>query len=74
VRSLNTLFERLGRLVENERALHRGCGARELRHSARAALKTQAQVARGAADDAGPRGTALDKVIAGCDRADESWW
>lgn len=66
VRSLNALFERVGRLIENERRFTADA-AHELR-TPLAALKTQAQVARGAADD-GERRRALDNVIAGCDRA-----
>lgn len=66
VHSLNALFERVGRLIESERRFTADA-AHELR-TPLAALKTQAQVARGAADD-GERRRALDNVIAGCDRA-----
>jgi two-component system, OmpR family, sensor kinase len=66
VRSLNALFERVARLVENERRFTADA-AHELR-TPLAALKTQAQVALGAVDDAARR-HALDSVIAGCDRA-----
>jgi two-component system sensor histidine kinase QseC len=66
VRSLNALLERVGRLVETERRFTADA-AHELR-TPLAALKTQAQVARGATDDA-QRRHALDSVIAGCDRA-----
>lgn len=66
VRSLNALFERVGRLIESERRFTADA-AHELR-TPLAAVKTQAQVARGAADD-GERRRALDNVIAGCDRA-----
>jgi two-component system sensor histidine kinase QseC len=66
VRSLNALFERVGRLVENERRFTADA-AHELR-TPLAALKTQAQVAKGASEDAA-RQHALDGVIEGCDRA-----
>jgi two-component system sensor histidine kinase QseC len=66
VRSLNALFDRLGRLIENERRFTADA-AHELR-TPLAALKTQAQVAKGASDDAA-RQHALDGVIEGCDRA-----
>ncbi len=66
VLSLNALFGRIGRLIENERRFTADA-AHELR-TPLAALKTQAQVARGAAADA-ERRRALDNVIAGCDRA-----
>ena len=66
VRSLNALFDRVGRLIENERRFTADA-AHELR-TPLAALKTQAQVAKGASDD-GARQHALDGVIEGCDRA-----
>jgi two-component system sensor histidine kinase QseC len=66
VRSLNSLFERVGRLIGEERRFTADA-AHELR-TPLAALKTQAQVARAAADP-GVRAHALDNVIAGCDRA-----
>ena len=66
VRSLNALFDRVGRLIENERRFTSDA-AHELR-TPLAALKTQAQVAKGATDDAA-RQHALDRVIEGCDRA-----
>jgi two-component system sensor histidine kinase QseC len=66
VRSLNALFERVGRLIENERRFTADA-AHELR-TPLAALKTQAQVAKGASDSAA-RQHALDGVIEGCDRA-----
>lgn len=66
VRSLNALFDRVGRLIENERRFTSDA-AHELR-TPLAGLKTQAQVAKGAADD-GVRQHALDRVIEGCDRA-----
>ena len=66
VRSLNALFARVGRLIENERRFTADA-AHELR-TPLAALKTQAQVAKDAADD-GARQHALDGVIEGCNRA-----
>ena len=66
VRSLNALFERVARLIENERRFTADA-AHELR-TPLAALKTQAQVAKGARNDA-VRDHALDGVIEGCDRA-----
>ncbi len=66
VRSLNALFVRVARMIENERRFTADA-AHELR-TPLAALKTQAQVAR-AAQDAPARLHALDNVIAGCDRA-----
>ena len=66
VRSLNALFDRVGRLIENERRFTADA-AHELR-TPLAALKTQAQVAKAPADD-GARQHALDGVIDGCDRA-----
>jgi len=66
VRSLNALFGRVSRLIENERRFTADA-AHELR-TPLAALKTQAQVALGAASDAARR-RALDNVVAGCDRA-----
>jgi two-component system sensor histidine kinase QseC len=66
VRSLNALFARVGRLIENERRFTADA-AHELR-TPLAALKTQAQVAKGASDDR-VREHALDGVIEGCDRA-----
>jgi two-component system sensor histidine kinase QseC len=65
VRSLNALFERVGRLVENERRFTADA-AHELR-TPLAAVKAQAQVAQGAADDPA-RQHALERVIEGCDR------
>jgi two-component system sensor histidine kinase QseC len=66
IHSLNALFGRVAHLLENERRFTADA-AHELR-TPLAALKTQAQVAKGAADDA-TRHHALDKVIEGCDRA-----
>jgi len=65
VRSLNGLFERVARSIESERRFTADA-AHELR-TPLAALKTQAQVARGASEDA-VRARSLDAVIAGCDR------
>jgi two-component system sensor histidine kinase QseC len=66
VRSLNALFERVQRLIENERRFTADA-AHEMR-TPLAGLKTQAQVARGATDD-DARQHALDRLIEGCDRA-----
>lgn len=66
VANLNRLFERVRASIENERRFTADA-AHELR-TPLAALRAQAQVARGSADDA-QRRHALDQVIAGCDRA-----
>lgn len=66
VRSLNALFERVSRLVENERRFTADA-AHELR-TPLAALKTQAQVALGASGGEARR-HALESVVSGCDRA-----
>ena len=66
VRGLNALFDRVGRLIDNERRFTADA-AHELR-TPLAALKTQAQVAKGATDDS-TRQHALDRVVEGCDRA-----
>ena len=66
VRSLNALFERVGRMVEHERRFTADA-AHELR-TPLAALKTQAQVALGATEDHARR-RALENVLAGCERA-----
>ena len=66
VANLNSLFERVQRLIEHERQFM-GDAAHELR-TPLAAIRAQAQVAQGATDDAG-RIRALNGVIAACDRA-----
>ena len=66
VESLNALFARVARLLENERRFTADA-AHELR-TPLAGLKAQAQVARGAKEGEA-RLHALDNVIAGCDRA-----
>jgi signal transduction histidine kinase len=62
---LNRLFDRIGRALERERRLTADA-AHELR-TPLAALSTQAQVARRAADEAS-RNEALDAVVAGAER------
>jgi len=66
VERLNQLFVRIGSTIENERRFTADA-AHELRTPI-AAIKAQAQVARGATDDAA-RIHALDGAITGCDRA-----
>jgi two-component system sensor histidine kinase QseC len=63
---LNALFGRVASSIENERRFTADA-AHELR-TPLAAVRAQAQVARGASDDQ-ERRRALDGVIAGCDRA-----
>jgi two-component system, OmpR family, sensor histidine kinase QseC len=64
--NLNRLFERVQASIENERRFTADA-AHELR-TPLAAIRAQAQVARGATRDP-EREHALDNVIAGCDRA-----
>lgn len=66
VSALNTLFARISTLLDNERRFTQDA-AHELRTPI-AAIRTQAQVAMGALDDADRR-HALQNTLAGCDRA-----
>ncbi len=66
VTALNSLFARISALLENERRFTQDA-AHELRTPI-AAIRTQAQVALGAIDDADRR-HALHNTVAGCDRA-----
>ena len=66
VTNLNQLFGRVQGLIEQERHFTADA-AHELR-TPLAGIRAQAQVARGATDDA-ERARALDGVMAGCDRA-----
>src|SRR5665647_3288606 len=66
IERLNQLFTRIGITLENERRFTADA-AHELRTPV-AAIKAQAQVARGAASD-DERNHALESAIAGCDRA-----
>jgi two-component system sensor histidine kinase QseC len=67
VKSLNALFERIQTMMASERRFTSDA-AHELRTPI-AAIRTQAQVALGAGDDAAQREHALLYTLAGCDRA-----
>lgn len=67
VRALNSLFERIARMVETERRFTADA-AHELRTPI-AAIRAQAQVARAAMGDPDAQTHALRSVLAGCDRA-----
>lgn len=67
VQALNTLFERIERLLASERRFTADA-AHELRTPI-AGIRTQAQVALGAGDNAPERDHALHATLAGCDRA-----
>jgi two-component system sensor histidine kinase QseC len=67
VKSLNALFERIQTMMASERRFTSDA-AHELRTPI-AAIRTQAQVALGAGDDAAQRQHALLYTLAGCDRA-----
>jgi two-component system sensor histidine kinase QseC len=67
VNSLNALFERIQTMMTSERRFTSDA-AHELRTPI-AAIRTQAQVALGAGDDAAQRKHALLYTLAGCDRA-----
>ena len=67
VASLNRLFERVRTSIEGERRFTADA-AHELRTPI-AAVRVQAEVARAAATTEQERRGALDKIIAGCDRA-----
>jgi two-component system sensor histidine kinase QseC len=67
VKSLNALFERIHTMMASERRFTSDA-AHELRTPI-AAIRTQAQVALGAGDDAAQREHALLYTLAGCDRA-----
>jgi two-component system sensor histidine kinase QseC len=65
--ALNTLFERIGRMVELERRFTADA-AHELRTPI-AAIRAQAQVALAAGEDDAQRTHALQSTLEGCDRA-----